>query len=181
MKKLLILSLVLLSFCVCASASAETVAKMTCIIKMPDVIREGLYTGEVQNGVPHGYGVFVTENSSGVQWHYLGEWVNGEMCGQGGEYWDIGQAYVGTFAANTMVYGEMYTNAKDHVYIDYRPDDQGRLHAKEYREDGTLRFDGYVDAKTGNYMEGTFYTSDGKVFFSGVIGEGFNVNQLYIN
>lgn len=179
MRKLLVLSLILLSLC--ASASAETVAKMTCIVKMPDVIREGQYTGEVQNGVPHGYGVFVTENSYGVQWHYLGEWVNGEMCGQGGEYWDIGQAHVGTFEANDMVYGEIRTNASEYVYVDYRPDAMGRISIKEYRKDGTLHFDGFVDPTTGQYKEGTFYTKDGKVFFSGVIGEGFNINQLYID
>lgn len=109
MKRSIVLSLVLLSLCICASASAEVVAQMTYTVVLPDVTREGLYTGEVQEGVPHGYGVFHTVNANGVKWHYLGEWVNGEMCGKGGQYWDSGYYMVGSYEHNDMIDGKEYS------------------------------------------------------------------------
>ena len=163
------------------SANTETVAQMTCIIKLPDVIREGKYTGEVQNGVPHGYGVFVTVNSEGIEWHYLGQWDNGAMSGQGGQYWNSGTCNVGTFMNGDMVFGEIHQTPSQSAWIDYRPDEDGNCRIIEYRSDGSVLFDGYADAVTGNYKKGTVYTKDGKVFFSGEIGEGFNWNLVYID
>ena len=178
-KRLFCLAFVLL-FSFSVIAEAETVAQMTYIVKMPDVIREGTYTGEVQNGVPHGYGVFVTKNSSGVYWHYLGEWENGEMSGNGGQYWDNGQSHVGTFAANDIVCGYMHQSASENVWINYIPNEHGCYEAIEYRSDGSVLLECCVNAETGNYHKGTVYTKDGKVFFSGEIGEGFNWNLLYV-
>lgn len=163
------------------AVSAETVVKMTYMVKLPDVIREGEYTGETENGVPHGYGVFVAENSSGTKWHYLGEWENGEMCGEGGQYWDVGQSYVGTFANNDLACGEMHQSPSQNVWIDYTLDEDGCYNVKEYREDGTLRFDGCVSSSSGNYHKGTIYDRDGNIFLSGEIGEGFDWNKIYIN
>ena len=180
MKRLITLFLVLISIAAFSSASAESVTQMTYMLKLPDVIREGLYTGEVQNGVPHGYGVFVTKNSSGVAWHYLGQWENGAMCGQGGEYWDIGQSNVGTFANNDMVRGDIHKNTSFNAWADYSDVIDGCYKGIEYRADGTVFFDGYIDSKTNKYKRGTFYTKDGSVFFSGEIGEGFNLNLMYI-
>lgn len=183
MKKIVLLSLALVllfSFPLIAQAEKETVSQMTYIAKLPDVIREGTYTGEVQNGVPHGYGVFVTQNSSGVQWHYIGEWINGSMTGSGGQYWDSGRCTVGTFENGDMVCGSIHEAPSQNVWIDYRPDENGCMKAVEYRADGSILFDGCITAETGLYHEGTVYTKDGKVLFSGKIGEGFNWNLLYV-
>lgn len=180
MKRFLAFFLSLMSFACFSAASAESVTQMTYMVKLPDVIREGLYTGEVQNGVPHGYGVFVTENSSGVPWHYLGEWDAGEMTGQGGQYWDIGKSQVGTYESNDFMVGMIHSEASLNGWIDFRLDEDGYAHVKDYRMDGTIIFDGYADPVTGVYKKGTFYTKDGKVFFSGEIGEGFNWDLIYI-
>lgn len=173
------LVLVLLVSCVLI-AEAETVAQMTYIVKLPDVIREGKYTGEVQNGIPHGYGFFETTNSSGINWHYVGEWNNGNMTGQGGQYWDTGRCTVGTYVNGDLVCGYIHETASNNVWVDYRPNEHGCYEAIEYRTDGTILFDGCVNAETGLYHEGTVYTKDGKVFFSGTIGEGFDWNLLYV-
>ena len=183
MKRFFILFLALISLVSISSAEevpSETVAQMTYMVKMPDVIREGKYTGEVKNGVPHGYGVFVTKNSSNVEWHYIGQWENGVMCGQGGQYWEIGKSMVGTYVNNSMVSGRIYDETSFNVWVDYSEVDDGAYRGIEYREDGSVLFDGFIEQGTGRYKKGTFYTKDGKVFFSGEFGEGFNLNQMYI-
>ena len=183
MKKALVIAL-LFSF-VCSTvfaeeAQKETVVQMTYLVKMPDVIREGKYSGETTNGIPNGFGVFVSANSEGEAWHYLGEWIDGEMSGEGGCYWDGGQSKVGTWEHNDMVCGETHTSPSDNVWVDYRPNDHGCYEAIEYREDGSVILECCVSLKTGEYHKGTFYTKTGDVFFSGEIGEGFNWNLLYI-
>lgn len=184
MKKILAITLffvLLLSFAIAEETQAKTVVQMTYIVKMPDVIREGKYSGETQNGIPHGYGVFVSANSEGEEWHYLGEWLDGEMSGKGACYWDGGQSQVGTWEHNDMVYGEVHSLPSYNVWMDSRPDENDCLKLTEYRADGTILFDGCVKADTGLYHEGTVYTKDGKVFFSGEIGEGFDWNYIYVD
>jgi len=45
---------------------------------------EGVYTGELKDGVPHGQGSFTMQKSeSGLEWSYQGQWENGEITGQG--------------------------------------------------------------------------------------------------
>ena len=180
MKRLFTIFLVLMSIAAFSVASAESVTQMTYMVKLPDVIREGLYTGEVQNGVPHGYGVFVTQNSAGVSWHYLGQWENGLMCGLGGQYWDVGHSNVGTFTNNDMVSGDIHENTSFNVWVDYADVVDGCYKGIEYRTDGTVLFEGYIEEGTNKYKFGTFYTKEGAVFFSGEIGEGFNMNMMYI-
>ena len=181
MKKLVLffLSLVLLLPSAYAEEAPETVSQMTYVLKMPDVIREGLYTGEIKDGLPNGFGVFVTENSEGDQWHYIGAWENGAMCGDGGTYWESGQANVGTYADNTMVSGYYHASPTTNIYIDYSPNDHGCNTVKLYRTDDSLYFDGCVNPDTGNLHQGTIYTKDGKVFFSGELGDGFNWDYIY--
>ena len=47
-------------------------------------------------------------------------------------------------------------------------------------EDNTVLFEGCVDPVTGRYHIGTVYTQNGKAFFSGEIGEGFDWNLIYV-
>lgn len=39
---------------------------MDYVLELPDVIRKGTYSGETMNGIPNGFGVFETTNSSGI-------------------------------------------------------------------------------------------------------------------
>ena len=98
----------------------EAVIQMPYGVQMPDVYREGFYTGETLNGVPHGYGVFVAINSEYIYWHYLGQWVNGEMCGQGGQYWDNGECRVGIYEKNRIILGEIHTTPLVNMPVDRR-------------------------------------------------------------
>lgn len=102
MKRFFLIFLVIMSIATAVSACADTVVQMTYTLVLPDASWEGVYTGEVQAGVPQGYGVFVTQSYSSGTWHYLGEWVNGKMEGQGGRYWDSGKAEVGMFENNVL-------------------------------------------------------------------------------
>lgn len=94
----------------------QFVVKMEYTAFMPDVDRKGLYTGEVENGVPSGYGVFTAVNSEGVPWHYIGEWVDGEMQGEGGQYWDNGSITVGRYKNNSFVSGTIVNASEESQY-----------------------------------------------------------------
>ena len=94
MKRILALILVLVCLFSVATAektAAELVSKMEIVVDLSYVIRKGTYSGEMMDGVPHGFGVFETTNSDGVTWHYIGQWENGKMSGDGGQYWDDGR------------------------------------------------------------------------------------------
>ena len=45
--------------------------------------RDGVYTGDVMDGIPNGNGKFSTQNSNGKKYYYEGEWKNGKWNGQG--------------------------------------------------------------------------------------------------
>lgn len=185
MKKLFVFlsCLVLLSFPFLGNAEStpEAVVEMTCIVKMSDVIREGKYTGQVVNGVPHGYGVFVTENSEGIQWHYLGEWVDGQMTGQGGQYWNDGTSQVGTFNNGDLHCGHNWSINNGHRWFDFALNDHGCYSYIVYRADGSKYLESCVDNETKKYHIVTTYTKNEEVFFSGTLGDGFNWNQIYID
>ena len=161
------------------TGTVETVIQMSYILKLPDVIREGLYSGELLNGVPHGYGTFTAANSEGVNWHYLGEWENGCVTGQGGMYWDNGATEVGIFENGDLVCGEM-RNSGTKAWIDSRPDEQGKTYIKYYREDETIYLEECYDAETGEMIECTLYSKNEEVFFKGMPGDGFDWSLIYI-
>lgn len=163
-----------------AEQTPETVVEMTYIIKMPDVVRQGKYTGQVVNGVPHGYGVFVTVNSAGVEWHYLGEWADGQMKGQGGQYWNHGQCYVGTFENNDMRCGHVRQSDGTHFWYDRTPNEHGCYSVIAYRADGSIIMDACIDPETLACHLATIYTESGELVFSGAIGEGFDWNSFNI-
>lgn len=89
---------------------AENVVQEEITIVLPDVTRNGIYTGSInENGEPDGYGVFEAVNSEGVAWHYVGQWKNGKMTGFGREVWDDGQMEIGTFE-NSVLIDSQYDN-----------------------------------------------------------------------
>lgn len=103
MKKVLT---VLLSLCfIFTSAHAESVVKMQYTLSTEDYTRDGYYTGEIVNGVPHGYGVFEAVNTSGESWHYIGQWSDGLMNGEGKTFWDFGQIEIGAYENGLFSFG----------------------------------------------------------------------------
>lgn len=105
MKKFLAVLVLLVTCMAVIPVCAESVTKMPWTISLDPGIRTGEYTGEVVNGVPHGYGLFSSENSDGVPWHYIGEWSNGIMHGDGLMVWETGYQENGTFKNGVFVSG----------------------------------------------------------------------------
>lgn len=64
--------------------------------------RTGIYTGEIKEGLPDGYGSFSSKNENGEGWVYYGEWKNGHFHGNGISQWDSGAKYVGEYANDLM-------------------------------------------------------------------------------
>ncbi|MBQ9852897.1 MAG: hypothetical protein IJO37_08315 [Ruminiclostridium sp.] len=52
-----------------------------------EIQREGLYTGQVIDGVPNGSGRFDTHNNEGEPWYYEGDFENGTFNGNGVCVW----------------------------------------------------------------------------------------------
>lgn len=183
MKKIFLLVLVLVclfSVAMAEETDLEFASQMDYVLELPDVIRKGTYSGETMNGIPNGFGVFETTNSSGINWHYIGQWENGEIKGDGGMYWDNGREEIGIFKENNLLCGTIRDGTGNYAWINYEPNEHGHYEAKEYRDDGSIRCECCIDPDSGLYHKGTIYTKDGKVFFSGEFGEGFDWNLMYV-
>lgn len=64
------------------SKSTEKVAQYPYTLRCINVVEEGIYTGEIIDGFPHGYGVFETE-----KWFYIGQWEKGIPTDKGTLYY----------------------------------------------------------------------------------------------
>lgn len=153
----------LFSFAIGEENQTETVLKMKHVVKTSNRVFSGEYTGETLNGLPHGYGVFnFFDTKKAYPAHYLGEWNNGEMCGQGGLYCDDGESQVGTFEHNSMVRGEIRSTHSEWRYIDYTPNEHGCYDIIDTLGNGKS-FHGCMNPKTGLYHQGTLFTPSGNV------------------
>lgn len=65
--------------------------------------REGQYTGEMKNDLPHGTGKFKSTNSNGGSWVYEGEFVNGHFEGEGKTKFDNGTIEMGTYKNDVLL------------------------------------------------------------------------------
>lgn len=171
MKKLLsiLLAFMLIFPAFAEESKAESVVQMSCTVEVETAVCDGLYTGEVQNGIPHGYGLFICG-----QWHYVGLWQDGKMHGKGGCYWDDGSCDVGTYENGYFVCGYKRSAASQNAWINYKPNEHGCYQAIEYHANGIPYFECCINPNTGLYHMGTVYDKYGKVVFSGEIGEGFD-------
>ena len=79
---------------------------------------------------------------------------------------------------NNLLCGTIRDGTGNYAWINYEPNEHGHYEAKEYRDDGSIRCECCIDPDNGLYHKGTIYTKDGKVFFSGEFGEGFDWNLL---
>ena len=86
-------------------ALAESVTQMNYELKIDEESRIGKYTGNIKNGKPDGYGVFVTTNPNGFSWHYIGDWQDGLMHGEGAIYWEDGSLEIGSYENGHFVFG----------------------------------------------------------------------------
>lgn len=64
--------------------------------------RTGLYTGSIKNGLPCGVGEFKTQNTDGVSWIYIGEWIDGHLEGKGTSFFDNGDIKTGTYSKDYL-------------------------------------------------------------------------------
>ena len=95
-KKILILTILIFTV-VFVSCSPKSVKNKEITIKLPVGERTGYYTGEVNEGVPHGIGKFETKNAAGEKWFYEGEFKNGIFNGEGKTIWESGQTQQGFY------------------------------------------------------------------------------------
>ena len=115
MKKLLLVLSILL--CVTSVAFSESVTQMQWTVKYANgTTRTGKYTGDITNGIPHGYGLFTSKNPNGDIWHYIGYWSNGIMHGAGLMVWESGQQQNGIFSNGEFKHG---TEVQEVVFPDY--------------------------------------------------------------
>ena len=145
MKKLLFILLILMV--VPSLCFAEVVANLEMVLHLPHADREGVYTGEMENGVPHGYGCFVREDETGENsWIYVGEFESGIFSGEGVTAWLSQGGYdSGTYQDAVIVSGVK------------RMDDERLRWEGKFNADGTVEGKAYI---YGNlFFEGTFSNS----------------------
>lgn len=123
----------------------ETVSEKTITLNSALDSGEGIYTGEMKDGVPHGQGKFtMKESDQGFIWNYEGQWEDGEMNGEGvreeGSF-----ISTGTFR-NGLLNG--YTEIMDNGIPRYKgmvKDDSLNGQGSLYTKSGTLIFEGMFE------------------------------------
>lgn len=155
----------LCSICLAESTPEETAA----VVNMPYTLalatgeREGLYTGGVKDGLPEGFGVFVTHNSEGVEWHYIGNWENGQFSGEGAQYWENGMVMKGEYAKNEKQnpYVRWYDSLMTKWFDDYDAD--GNRHFITYYPGSFEQkyCEGFADMSQKEVVSVTWFDLDG--------------------
>lgn len=126
-----------------ATQAAATVSNKTITVSMDYDSGDGVYTGEVNgSGAPHGQGSFAMNTSdTGKSWSYDGQWVNGEITGEG------------VMTQGDFVFSGSFKSGLLEGYC-------------EITDDGILRYKGMC--KSGKlHGQGTLYTSSGMLLFEG--------------
>ena len=165
-----------LAFAVTASATSSTssqiVTDLETSISTPNGERTGTYTGEALGGVvPHGNGVFSTQNSEGIKYVYSGEFEYGAMLfnGSGSLVWENGSYETGTFVDGALEgYGSArFMSSSDGEWYTY----SGYFAAGVFHGSGEIIGDnGYI--AEGAFVNGNIY--NGNVFSSGTWYECVN-------
>ena len=106
-KFLIVLMFIIL---LCTVACAENVIRVPYDLIVKDTILSGHYTGEMENNRPEGFGVFEAISPSGIPCHYIGEWENGLMNGNGSIHWDDGSIEIGEYRNGVFVSGQYNYN-----------------------------------------------------------------------
>ena len=104
------LTIFLLFFVFSVNAYAEKVSDNEIELKFNFGNRTGGYSGEMENGLPHGFGKFESENQDGVKWFYEGSFAEGHFDGKGITVFENGEEKLdGTYKNDYMNgYGKYY-------------------------------------------------------------------------
>ena len=70
---------------------------------------DGLYTGTLLDEQPSGYGSFVSFDSKGLKWSYLGYFEDGQFNGAGVKNWETGERREGLYKNGSLVEGRIYS------------------------------------------------------------------------
>ena len=145
--------------------TVANVTQMEYIVHFKDFDRKGLYTGSIINGLPNGFGLFITQNDQGRQWHYIGEWVNGKMEGQGSLFHEENHFEIkGIFENNFIDKGlsEYYWTREDvHVkWFDKEDKNNNKYFEMFYEEE--LLANGYADMKEHKVISASLHGKDMK-------------------
>ena len=135
-----------------AEEPKETVGNQTIIVSMAYDSGEGIYSGEVKDGAPHGLGSFeMLSSDNGKSWRYEGLWENGEVTGEG------------TMTQGTFVFTGSFKS--------------GLLNGGcEITDNGVLRYRGMC--QNGKlHGQGTLYTKSGMLLFQGAFDNDMMVES----
>ncbi len=97
MRKKILILIILICALVFVSCSPKSVKNKEITINLSVGERTGYYTGEVNEGIPHGIGKFETKNTLGEKWTYEGEFKDGTFNGDGKTVWESGLTQEGTY------------------------------------------------------------------------------------
>ena len=104
------IALLLFVFLLFSFACAESVTQWNYDLTIMEYTLSGLYTGEIRDGKPEGYGIFETSTPNGTACHYIGEWKDGLMQGSGAMYWNDGSLEIGEYDQGLFVTGKYNYN-----------------------------------------------------------------------
>jgi hypothetical protein len=131
-----------------ASPSADSVSEMDLTLAFSFGERTGVYTGDMVDGLPHGYGTFESRNAQGVGWVYEGGWEMGHLMGEGTTTFETGYKETGWYENDNL-------------------NGQGSLY-----QDDVRTYDGEFTDNTPD-GQGTLYSYCGEVIFSGSFSQGY--------
>ena len=92
------------------TACADSVIRAPYDLNIGELSLSGQYTGEVENGIPDGFGVFEAISPNKTAFHYIGQWNNGMMNGEGATYWEDGSLEIGRYQNGLFVSGKYNYN-----------------------------------------------------------------------
>lgn len=110
MKKALALILAMIALLSLSISYAENVIQLEYDLIIRDITLSGSYSGEMKNGMPEGYGVYETVTPDGTPCHYIGQWKNGVMHGNGAMYWTDGSLEIGEYVNGIFLSGKYNYN-----------------------------------------------------------------------
>ena len=119
MKRAILLFLCLCLFlCSCGAEQDAPSQENVITISFEYGERTGSYIGDTdKDGLPHGYGIFSSENPDGTSWTYTGEWDHGHWNGQGQTAWSTGETYTGSYANDVINGLGIYTSPTGEISI----------------------------------------------------------------
>lgn len=181
MKKVLTLVLALTLAFPCASiAEKQTTSNLEVTIPFSFGSRTGVYTGEIIDGMPDGYGCFRTTNPEGEAWVYIGEFSNCDMNGQGETFWSVGQYQSGIYKNGVLISGtEITSDGRKIVGTFANETDQSGGFVKIYGADDVLFYEGGFSNDVANGY-GKLY-KDGVLYYEGAFENDRITNGIIYN